>query len=411
MTDISLVLLGVIMFTLIVLALVAFILVAQSKLVASGQARIIINNKPEKSLTVSIGGKLLSTLVENRIFLSSACGGAGTCGRCKVRVLEGGGSILPTETTKINRIQARQGYRLACQVPVKEDMKIEVPAEVFTVRKWECRVRSNRNVATFIKELILELPPGEQVDFRAGSYIQMEAPPHTVYYKDMAVEEQYKSDWDKYDLWRYVSKVDERVARAYSMANYPEEKGVIVLNVRIAHPPPRMPNVPPGKMSSYIFSLKPGDKVTVCGPYGEFFARETDNEMIFIGGGAGMAPLRSIIFDQLKRLRTKRKISYWYGARSRRELFYEEDFNALADNFDNFQWHVALSEPLPEDDWDGLTGFIHQVLYDNYLKDHPAPEDCDYYLCGPPLMIAAVTRMLDDLGVEPENILYDDFGG
>jgi Na+-transporting NADH:ubiquinone oxidoreductase subunit F len=290
-------------------------------------------------------------------------------------------------------------------------MKIEVPAEVFDIRKWECTVRSNHNVATFIKELVLELPKGESVDFRAGGYIQIEAPKHIVKYSDFDIEEEYREDWDKYNLWKFVSKVDEPVLRAYSMASYPEEKEIIMLNVRIASPPPRLPDAPPGQMSSYIFNLKPGDKVTISGPYGEFFAKDTDAEMVFVGGGAGMAPMRSHIFDQLKRLDSKRKISFWYGARSRRESFYDDEFDKLAAEHDNFEWHLALSEPLPEDNWTGYTGFIHQVLQDNYLKDHPAPEDCEYYMCGPPMMNNACLQMLDSLGVERENIALDDFGG
>jgi len=411
MGGLSLVVLSVVMFILIVFALVGIILFAKAKLVPSGEAKIEINDDPEKIVNVHVGGKLLNTLAEQKIFIPSACGGAGTCGECKLIVKEGGGDVLPTEKAKLTRGQIRNHYRLSCQVAVKEDMKIEVPPEVFEIKKWECTVRSNHNVATFIKEFVIELPPGEDVGFRAGGYIQIECPPHVVKYSDFDIEEEYRSDWDKYDVWRYVSKVDEEVVRAYSMANYPEEKGIIMLNVRIASPPPRMPDVPPGKMSSYIFSLKPGDKVTISGPYGEFFAKDTDAEMVFIGGGAGMAPMRSHIFDQLKRLNSKRKISYWYGARSLREAFYVEDFNELQEKHDNFKWYLALSEPLPEDNWTGYKGFIHQVLYDNYLKDHPAPEDVEYYICGPPMMNAAVINMLENLGVEPENIMFDDFGG
>ncbi len=411
MDGISLVILGVVMFTIIVLVLVGVILFAKSKLVASGNAKITINDDPEKSLEVPIGGKLLNALAAKGIFLPSACGGGGTCGECKCRVVEGGGDVLPTETSKLNRKQIRDHYRLSCQVPVKSDLSIQVPAEVFDIKKWECTVRSNDNVATFIKELVLELPTGENVDFRAGGYIQIEAPAHVVNYKDFDVADEYKGDWDKFNLWQYVSKVEEPIVRAYSMANYPEEEGIIMLNVRIASPPPRMPDVPPGQMSSFIFNLKPGDKVTISGPYGEFFAKETNNEMIFIGGGAGMAPMRSHIFDQLRRLDSKRKISFWYGARSYREIFYKEDFDTLQAEHENFNWNIALSEPLPEDNWTGCTGFIHQVLFDEYLKNHPAPEDCEYYLCGPPVMNSAVTKMLDSLGVEPENIMYDDFGG
>ncbi len=411
MSGSSLVLLGVVMFTLIVLLLVLLILFAKSKLVPSGNVKIDINEDPEHQITVPIGGKLLFVLADNQIYLPSACGGQGTCGECKVKVLEGGGDVLPTELSKLNRKEVREHYRLSCQVAVKRDMKLEIPAEVFEIKKWECTVKSNRNVATFIKELVLQLPEGENVDFRAGGYIQIEAPPHVVKYSDFDIEEEYRPDWDKYNLWRYVSKVDEPIVRAYSMANYPLEKGIIMLNVRIATPPPNKPDAPPGQMSSYIFSLKPGDKVTISGPYGEFFVKDTDAEMVFIGGGAGMAPMRSMIFDQLKRVHTKRKMTFWYGARSLREAFYVDEFNKLQEDNPNFKWYLALSDPLPEDNWNGLTGFIHQVLYDNYLKDHPAPEDCEYYICGPPLMLSAVTKMLDDLGVEPENILYDDFGG
>ncbi|MGI0116588.1 NADH:ubiquinone reductase (Na(+)-transporting) subunit F [Zooshikella sp. RANM57] len=410
MSGISVILLGVAMFTVIVLALVAVILVARSKLVSTGDVTININDDPEKSVTTAAGGKLLQTLADNNIFLSSACGGGGSCAQCKCKVLDGGGSILPTEESHFNRREANEGWRLACQVPVKQNMNIEVPEEFFGVKKWECTVKSNHNVATFIKELVLELPEGEVVNFRAGGYVQLEAPPHEVHYKDFVVEDEYRPDWDKFNLWQYVSKVDEPVIRAYSMANYPEEKGILKFNIRIASPPPGS-DVPPGKMSSWVFNLKPGDKVTVYGPFGEFFAKKTDAEMVFIGGGAGMAPMRAHIFDQLKRLQSTRKMSFWYGARSKREMFYIEDYDQLAAENENFKWHVALSDPQPEDNWNGYTGFIHQVLLENYLKDHPAPEDCEYYMCGPPMMNAAVIKMLEDLGVEPENILLDDFGG
>lgn len=411
MGNIALIILSVTIFTLIVLALTLTILFARSKLVPQGKAHILINDDPERSLDVPMGGKLLFALGDQGIYVPSACGGGGTCGQCKVQVTEGGGSILPTETSHIKRREVREGYRLSCQVGVKEDMKITVPAEIFSVRKWECKVRSNRNVATFIKELVLELPPAEEMDFRAGGYIQIECEPHTVSYRDFEIEEEYRGDWDNFDMWRYRSNVNEHVTRAYSMANYPGEKGIITLNVRIASPPPPEPNVPPGMMSSYIFSLKPGDKATITGPFGEFFATDTDDEMIFIGGGAGMAPLRSHIFDQLERLHSTRKISFWYGARSLKESFYNEDFDRLVSEHDKFSWILALSDPQPEDDWNGASGFIHQVLYDKYLKDHPSPEDCEYYLCGPPMMIAAVVQMLDSLGVEPDNIFFDDFGG
>ncbi len=405
----SIIISGVLMFTGVVLALVIIILLAKSKLVATGPVKIKLNG--EKELTVGAGGKLLGVLADQKIFVPSACGGGGTCGQCKVKVLEGGGDLLPTEEAHIKKKEAREGTRLACQCAVKKDMVVEVPEEVFGVRKWECTVKSNKNVATFIKEFIVELPPGESVPFRAGGYIQIEAPPHTVKYSDFDIDEEYRADWEKFGMFKYVSKVDEPVLRAYSMASYPEEKGIIMLNVRIASPPPRMPDVPPGKMSSYIFSLKPGDKVTISGPYGEFFARDTDKEMVFIGGGAGMAPMRSHIFDQLKRLNSKRKITFWYGARSLKEMFYVEDFNKLQEEHENFTWHVALSEPQPEDNWTGFTGFIHEVVYEQYLKNHPAPEDCEFYMCGPPMMNKAVIEMLLEQGVEREDIMLDDFGG
>lgn len=403
---------GVIMFTAIIMSLVVVILVARSRLVSSGKVTININDNPDNNVTTAAGGKLLQTLAGEGIFLSSACGGGGTCGQCRCKVLDGGGSILPTEEGHFTQGEIREGMRLACQVAVKQDMKIEIDPEFFDVKKWECEVISNDNVATFIKELTLKIPEGEVVPFRAGGYVQLEAPPHEVHYKDFDIAKEYHEDWDNFNLWRYTSKVDEPVIRAYSMANYPEEKGIIKFNIRIASPPPRGPdNIPPGKMSSYVFSLKPGDKITVSGPYGEFFAKETKAEMVFIGGGAGMAPMRSHIFDQLKRLRSDRKISFWYGARSKREMFYVEDYDGLAAEFPNFTWNVALSDPQPEDNWEGYTGFIHNVLYENYLKDHPAPEDCEFYMCGPPVMNAAVIKMLKDLGVEDENILLDDFGG
>ncbi|EMW3561068.1 NADH:ubiquinone reductase (Na(+)-transporting) subunit F [Proteus mirabilis] len=407
----DIIILGVAMFTLIVLVLTALILFAKSKLVNTGDIEVEVNGDPEKSFHAPAGDKLLNVLSNEGIFISSACGGGGSCGQCRVKVLEGGGDILPTELSHINKREAKEGCRLACQVNVKNNLKLELPEEIFGIKKWECEVISNDNKATFIKELVLKIPEGEVVPFRAGGFIQIECPPHTVRYEDFDVPKEYREDWDKFNLFRYVSEVKETTVRAYSMANYPEEHGIIMLNVRIATPPPRNPDVPPGIMSSYIWSLKPGDKVTISGPFGEFFAKETDAEMIFIGGGAGMAPMRSHIFDQLKRLHSKRKISFWYGARSVREMFYTEDFDMLAKENENFTWHVALSDALPEDNWTGYTGFIHNVLYENYLKDHPAPEDCEFYMCGPPVMNAAVIKMLKDLGVEDENIMLDDFGG
>ena len=403
--------LGVGMFLTIILGLVAVLMVAKAKLVSDADIKIVINDDEENPIVTKAGGTLLGALAEKKIFIPSACGGMGSCGVCTVHVHEGGGAMLPTEKGFINRGQAREGVRLSCQVKLKQDMKIEVEPEIFSVRKWRCKTRSNHNVATFIKELILELPAGEEVPFRAGGYIQIECPPHVAEYKNFDIEEEYRDDWDKFDMWKFVSKVDEDVTRAYSMANYPGEKGIIMLNVRIASPPPRLPHVPPGKMSSFIFDLKPGDEVTISGPFGEFFARETDNEMVFIGGGAGMAPMRSHIFDQFKRLRTTRKVSFWYGARSLREAFYVEDFDGIAAEFPNFTWHIALSDALPEDNWKGYTGFIHQVVLDEYLSKHPSPEDCEFYMCGPPIMNKCVIEMLEDLGVEPENIMLDDFGG
>lgn len=402
--------LGVTFFTAIVVSLVLLILFAKSKLVASGNVTITING--EKEITAPVGGKLLSTLADAHLFVPSACGGGGTCAQCRVKIFDGGGSLLPTEASHITKREASQGDRLSCQVAVKQDMNIEVHEEVFGVKKWECTVESNENVATFIKNLVLRLPEGENVDFCAGGYIQIECPPYHIKYADFDVHERFREDWDRFNLWRYESQSSVSVTRAYSMANYPEEKGQIMLNVRIATPPPGGgDNIPPGIMSSYIYSLKPGDKVTISGPFGEFFARDTDNEMVFIGGGAGMAPMRSHIFDQLKRLNSKRKITFWYGARSKREMFFVKDFDDLQASNANFKWHVALSDPQAEDDWQGYTGFIHDVLYENYLKDHPAPEDCEYYMCGPPVMNAAVINMLEGLGVERENILLDDFGG
>ncbi|MGZ8237351.1 MAG: NADH:ubiquinone reductase (Na(+)-transporting) subunit F [Methylobacter sp.] len=403
------ILLGIIIFTAFVIALVFVIIGAKSKLVAEGDVEILIND--EKKIHVPVGSKLLTALADNGLFVSSACGGGGTCGQCKVKVNSGGGEILATELSHISKREAAHGERLACQVSIKHNMDIEVEDSVFGVKKWECTVKSNDNVATFIKELVLELPAGEEIKYRAGGYIQIECPPHVSKYSDFNVEERFRDDWDKFNLWRYVSTVKEPALRAYSMASYPEEKE-IMLNVRIATPPPGAPDsVPPGIMSSYIFNLKPGDKCIVSGPYGEFFAKETDAEMVFIGGGAGMAPMRSHIFDQLRRLKSKRKMSFWYGARSKREMFYVEDFDMLAKENDNFEWHVALSDPLPEDNWTGYTGFIHNVLFEEYIKNHPAPEDCEFYMCGPPMMNSAVIKMLLDNGVEPENILLDDFGG
>jgi Na+-transporting NADH:ubiquinone oxidoreductase subunit F len=407
---------AVAVFILTIVGLVVVLMVARNKLVPSGSVKIFVNDDDANTIETQAGNTLLNTLSAQGIFIPSACGGKGTCGVCVVHVHDGGGAMLPTEEGHISRGEAREGCRLSCQVKVKQDMKIELEPEIFSVRKWTCKVRSNHNVATFIKELILELPEGEDVPFRAGGYIQIECPPHVAKYSNFDIEDEYRGDWDKFGMWDFVSDVKETVVRAYSMANYPEEKGMIMLNVRIASPPwdrakGAWSDVPPGIMSSYIFDLKPGDEVVISGPFGEFFAKETDSEMVFIGGGAGMAPMRSHIFDQFRRIHTDRKISFWYGARSLREAFYIDHFDTIAEENDNFEWHLALSEPLEEDNWDGHTGFIHQIVLDNYLNDHESPEDVEFYMCGPPMMNQAVINMLEDLGVEPENIMLDDFGG
>ena len=404
------IILGVGMFTAVIMLLVGVILFARKQLVSTGEVHIEINGDPDKTLTTNAGGKLLNTLADAGIFLSSACGGGGTCAQCRCKVLEGGGSMLSTEAGHFTRGEAADGWRLSCQTAVKQDMKIEVPAEFFGVRRWECKVRSNHSVSTFIKELVLDLPEGEEVDFRAGGYVQFEIPPFDVKFKDFDIEEQYHESWNSFNMFEDEASSDEPVIRAYSMANYPEEKGVMKFNVRIANPPPGS-GLPWGKMSSYIFSLKPGDTVTIFGPYGEFFAKDTDAEMIFVGGGAGMAPMRAHIFDQLKRIKTDRKISFWYGTRNLGDLFYKDEYDQLQEENDNFEWHLALSGPGIEPEWEGDTGFIHNVLLEKYLKDHPAPEDCEYYMCGPPMMNAAVISMLEDLGVERDNIFLDDFGG
>ncbi len=406
-----LVLISAVLFTVIILALVAVLLAAESKLVQKGDVTIMINGDASKSITSGKGSTLLKTLVNHGVFLPSACGGGGTCGVCRCQVDSGGGDVLPTERTHLTLKDVRNGWRISCQVKVRQDMEIRIPDEVFSIRKIQCRVRSNDNVASFIKELVLELPEGEELDFRPGGYIQIDIPEYTdLSYKSFEINEKYRSEWDTYNMWQYTASNDELATRAYSMANFPEEKGVLKLNVRIASPPPRQPDVPPGIGSSWLFNLKPGDQVSVSGPYGEFFIKETDQEMVYIGGGAGMAPLRSHLFHLLKTMQTNRKISFWYGARSKREIFYEDEFLELEKTFPNFMFHIALSDPLPEDNWTGLKGFIHQVALDNYLAKHPDPEELEYYMCGPPPMTAAVLRMLDNLGVEKDRIAYDDFG-
>ena len=406
---------GVGMFTSVVLVLVAIILAARSKLVASGDVRILINKDEDRSLSVPAGGKLLNVLADNDIYVSSACGGGGTCAQCRVKVHEGGGDILATELEHITRREALDGDRLSCQVSIKQDMNIEVPAEVFSVKRWDCEVVSNDNVATFIKELVLKLPEGEILDFESGGFVQIEVPPFECDFGGFDVDDRFREDWDRFNVWNLRTVNQEPVFRAYSMANHPAEGNRVMLNIRIATPPidratGTWMNVNPGVVSSYVFNLKPGDKASISGPYGEFYIQETEREMVYIGGGAGMAPLRSHIFHLFHTMKTNRKVSYWYGARSSKELFYEEHFEDIEKDFPNFSWHVAMSEPLPEDNWTGYKGFIHQVVLDNYLSNHPAPEDIEYYLCGPPMMLQAVLGMLDELGVEEEMIRFDDFG-
>lgn len=397
-------------FAIIIFGLVSMIVFIKRKVVKSGDCEITINDQKEP-IKVPSGQTLLTALSTQKIFLPSACGGGGTCAMCKCQVLEGGGDILPTETGLIPRREQKENYRLSCQVKVREDMKIHVPEEIFNIQKFECTVRSNDNVATFIKELVLELPKDKELDFEAGGYIQIDIPPYKVNFKDFAIDKEYHPDWDQYHLWDLKAENDEEIFRAYSMACHPAEEGIVMLNVRIATPPPRDMSLPPGIASSYIFNLKPGDKVTISGPYGEFFIKDTKREMVYIAGGAGMAPMRSHLFHLFQTLKTRdRKVSYWYGARSKREMFYTEDFRNIEKEYDNFQYNVALSEPLPEDNWDGYTGFIHQVVLDNYLKNHDEPEEIEYYLCGPPMMIDAVQKMLDSLGVPEEMIAFDSFG-
>lgn len=402
--------LGVGLFVAIVMILTLIILFVRAKLLPTGEVEISINES--RSVTTQVGESLLNALAVEGIYLSSACGGRGTCGQCRVRVRGDDGGILPTERAHINKREAADGMRLACVMKIKQPMAVEVPAEVFGVKQWEATVRSNYNIATLIKELVLNLPAGETIDFSAGSYVQISCPPYRAKFNEFEIEPDYTAEWDRFDLWKYEAGTNQPVSRAYSMANYPAENTLIMLDVRIAVPPPGAPeNVPPGIVSSYLFNLKPGDKVAVAGPFGNFFAADSNSEMIFIGGGVGMAPMRSHIFDQLKSKKTARKINFWYGARNLRELLYREDFERLQTEHENFQWSVALSEPEPSDDWQGFIGFIHEALFENYLKDHPAPEECEYYLCGPPMMVTAVINMLESLGVDPDNVNYDDFGG
>lgn len=413
-TTTTILLVSVGIFLVVTLLLVIVLLVAKSKLVPSGNVKLTING--EKEAEVPIGGTLLSTLQGENIYLSSACGGSGSCGQCRCRVVEGGGEILPTETGFFSRKEQKEHWRLACQTKVKEDMQVIVPESVFGVKEWECEVVSNRNVSTFIKEFVVKLPEGEVMNFQSGSYAQITIPPYDIKYADYDIDEKFRGDWDHFDMWSLTCKNDTETIRAYSMANYPAEGNIITLNVRIATPPMDRAThkwlpVSPGISSSYIFSLKPGDKVRMSGPYGDFHIQDTDAEMLYIGGGAGMAPLRAQILHLFRTLHTDRKVSYWYGARSKKEIFYEEDFREIEKQFPNFSFHIALSDPQPEDNWTGYVGFIHQVIYDNYLKDHDAPEDIEYYMCGPGPMANAVKKMLEDLGVERSQLFFDDFGG
>ena len=401
-------------FLIVIWLIVAILLIARKKLVPEGNVKITING--EKEVEHERGCSLLQALSDTHIFVPSACGGGGTCGTCKGKILSGGGTILPTELTHISRQMAKQNYRLFCQVKLREDMVIEIPPEFFNIKKWDCTVLSNQNVSTFMKELILQLPENETIDFKSGGYIQIDIPAKNIDFSQMDITDPYRSDWEKLGLFDLKMKNNSPTIRAYSMANHPAENNIVMLNVRIATPPfnrqkGMMEKVNPGVASSYIFNLKPGDHVTISGPYGDFFVENSDREMMFIGGGAGMAPMRSHIFHQFKNLHTTRKTTFWYGGRSLKELFYMSDFQKIANEYNNFDFHVALSDPQPEDHWNGPTGFIHQVIFENYLKNHPTPEDIEYYICGPPLMLQAVLKMLDDLGVSPEMIHYDNFGG
>ena len=404
--------LSVAVFSGLVLMLVLILNFAESKLLPQGDVTIEINGDSEKNITTRPGSTLLSVLAGQSVFLPSACGGGGTCAMCECQVMEGGGEILPTETGHISRSKAKENWRLACQVKIKDNMKIQVPDEIFSIQKWEATVKSNNNVATFIKELVLNLPEGENLKFQAGGYIQIDIPEyHNLSFSDFEIENEYHPDWDQYKIWDLVANNDEPVFRAYSMANHPAEGNRVMLNVRIATPPPALWNeAPPGLASSYIFNLKPGDKVTISGPYGEFFIKDTEREMVYIGGGAGMAPMRSHLFHLFQTLKTGRKVSFWYGARSVREMFYDEHFKEIERKFPNFSYNVALSEPMEEDNWSGHTGFIHQVLYDEYLENHEDPTEIEYYMCGPPPIINSCDGMLDSLGVDKEMIAYDSFG-
>jgi Na+-transporting NADH:ubiquinone oxidoreductase subunit F len=405
------VLTGVVALTGVIVLLVVVLMFCEKRLVRKGDVKLLINDDPSRSPTVAVGTNLLMALSTQNLFLPSACGGKGSCAMCKCQVLEGGGDILPSERTHISRSAAKVGWRLACQVKVRGPMKLRVPDAVFGIRKWECTVRSNDNVATFIKELVLDLPPGETIGFKSGEYIQIDVPAYQgLKYSSFDVEPQYRPDWDKFKFWDLVANNKEPCFRAYSMANHPAEGNMVMLNIRIATPPPKQMTLPPGVCSSYTFALKKGDKISISGPYGEFHIKDSQREMVYIGGGAGMAPLRSHIFHLFHTLKTTRKVSYWYGARSKREMFYTEEFEAIERKFPNFTYRVALSEPLPEDDWKGFKGFIHQVVFENHLKQHKNIDEVEFYLCGPPMMNTAVQKMLADLGVEKDMIAFDDFG-
>jgi Na+-transporting NADH:ubiquinone oxidoreductase subunit F len=397
-------------FSSVIGLLVIMLLFLEVKVVKKGDRRIVINDDASKSIQASTGATLLSALAANDIFLPSACGGGGSCGQCRCEITEGGGDILPTELPHLSRQEKKDNIRLACQVKVREDMKIEIPPEIFSIRKYNATVASNDNVSTFIKELVLAMDAGESLDFKAGAYIQIDIPEYEVAFSDFDVADRFRTAWEQFDLWGLRAAAAEPVFRAYSLASPPYENTAIRFTIRIATPPPSVPGAPPGIGSSYVFSLKPGDRVTFSGPYGDFFVKETDREMCFVGGGAGMAPMRSHILHQLNTEKTKRKMTFWYGARSKGEIFYEKEFQELAAKNDNFKFHIALSDPQPEDKWEGMTGFIHERLLDEYLENHPDPGEVEYYLCGPPLMLAAVRDMLDSLGVEPEMIAFDDFG-
>lgn len=403
-------LVGITVFTGVVFILVTILLFIEARIVTRGDCRIIINDDADKSVTVSSGSTLLASLVNNSIFLPSACGGGGSCGQCRCRVDKGGGDFLPTELPHLSRKEKKENVRLACQVKVRQDMEIRIPPEIFSIQRYNATVVSNSNVATFIKELDLSLDPGQELEFKAGAYMQIDIPEYEVRFTEFNVEDRFNAAWEKFDLRKLQSSSEETVNRAYSLASPPYEKGLLKFTIRLATPPADHPDAPPGVGSSYTFSLKPGDKVTLSGPYGDFFVKETGREMCFIGGGAGMAPMRCHILHQLNTVQTTRKISFWYGARSRQEMFYNDEFQALDRKFDNFSYHVALSQPQPEDNWTGMTGYVHQCLFDSYLRDHPDPTEIEYYLCGPPGMINAVMKMLDNLGVEPDMIAFDDFG-